>query len=135
MESFAQGYRLKAQDLNAVFYLSDSRYYSVLPSLFSPYWVRYAVGYIQPGTERYYQIGPRYRLADERSTGVFRPNFIIGEDWLVGTYKIRWMYKNFENSLEEVREVLFEVETAGINNGTMALQNFQNLYAILTVID
>jgi hypothetical protein len=37
--------------------------------------------------------------------------------------------------LEEVREVLFEVETAGINNGTMALQNFQNLYAILTVID
>jgi hypothetical protein len=134
METFIQGHRLRMEDLNIIFYSRDPRYYSVVPSAFTPFWISYAVGYIQPGTNRYYRIGPRYRLPEELSTGVLRPNFIIGEDWLVGTYKIKWFFQEFENSAVSVQEVLFAVESAGINNGTMLLQNFQNLYASLTVV-
>jgi len=125
MESFIQGYRLQQEDLNYSFYFYRYPY--------SPFWVRYGLGYINPdGT--YHEFGTRYRLPDELQTGLFRPNFAIGDDWYVGTYEVRWKYQIRENSAILIDSVQFQVTTAGIYNTTGNYPEYYDLPASMTVI-
>lgn len=159
MESFKQGYRLQREDLNAYFWstqllqpypidfsnrifpiLPDEQfqaralpYYPMWPSLFSPYWVRYGLGYVD-SHGHYHEFGARYRLPDELSAGVYRPKFIVEADWAVGTYRIRWKYQVFEGNDIRFMDVQFEVTTAGIYDQPGDFPDYRELPADMVVI-
>jgi len=136
MEIFRQDYRLKKSDLNITFFSVDVAYpYSGLPFKYSPYWVRYELGELQDITNAYYPMGSIYRLPDEVSTGVYRPNFIIGHDWKTGTYRLVWKYKKEVLSPVERLYVDFRVVTSGIYDNTeVLLGGYRDLPAELNVI-
>lgn len=134
MEEFYQGYRLREEDLNTEFWRQNIHYPPPLTYLYSPYWVRYSIGWIHPTTGIRYRIGPFHRLPDEVQTGVFRPNLVIGDAWATGTYEIRWFYMDFDYSSIEERRVRFTVLSAGIANALMDYQDYFDLPALLTVV-
>lgn len=143
MESFAQGTRLGQGDLNIQFYgppmapglwaeLGGIRAAHGLEPVYypaTPWWIRYGLGYVTPGDTVYHEFGVRYRLPDEVSTGVLRPNFIIGSDWLTGTYRVLWKYMMYEDSNIELRGVDFTVVTAGIRSGVPQFKDYVDLSA------
>lgn len=133
MEEFYQGYRLKDDDLEISFWAYDVYYPGSYGNYYSPYWIRYGLGYINEN-DHYHEIGPRYRIPEELKTGYFRPNFIIGEKWPLGTYEIRWKYKDFENSSIEFRKVQFKIVSAGIYNQTGYFPDYLDLPASLSIL-
>lgn len=135
MDSFYQGYRLTQTDLTTEFYRQNLLYPPPLYYQYSPYWVRYALGYIAPDTGIYYRVGPAQRLPDELQTGLYRPNFIIWEDWYPGVYEIRWLYRDYENSDIQMRKVQFEVFSAGLYTTSITLRDYVDLPASMQVID
>lgn len=134
MESFVQGYRLLQTDLNIEFWRHSIHYPPPFAFRYSPYWIRYQVGYVPDDISRFYRIGIQYRLPDELDTGLFRPNFIIGDDWGPGNYQIRWLYKDYENSSIAERFVGFRVVSAGIFSGEMVEMNQRNLPAFFVPV-
>jgi len=131
MEIFSQGTRLGEDDLVTVFWAYPVYYPTIYGNYYSPYWVRYGIGYTEDG--HYHEFGARYRIPVEIKTGYFRPNFIVGEDWAVGKYEIRWKYKNYENSEIEYRSVEFEVCSSGINNQKDVPEDYLDLPAQMFV--
>lgn len=133
MESFVQGHRLNDDDLVLYLYARyiSSRPYETFP--YTPYWIRYNVGFIHPITDNYMLIGPTERIPHHIDTGKVRPNFIIDEDWNPGTYKIRWFYMATDDSSIEFLTVEFEVVSAGIQQGNLAMENHADVIAIMTL--
>jgi hypothetical protein len=143
MESFVQGTRLGRDDLNIQFYGPQvvSRLWAELGGIraafglepeyypVTPWWIRYGLGYVTPQDLVYHEFGVRYRLPDEISTGVLRPNFIIGSDWLTGTYRVLWKYMMYEDSDIEFRWVDFTVVSAGIDSGVHQFKDYVDLPA------
>lgn len=134
MESFKQGYRLQQDDLLLNFY---ARYYNVQPYVtcpYSPYWIRYDIGFIYSITNEFYPVGAVNRIPDELSTGIFRPNFIVGDDWDPGIYEIRWHYKDYENSILQEKIIEFEILSDGIMQSRLYMFNHVDLPANFTLI-
>jgi len=135
MESFVQGHRLNDDDL--VLYLY-ARYISSRPDEtfpYTPFWIRYNVGFIHPITNNYMLIGPTERIPRYIDTGKVRPNFIIDENWNPGTYKIRWSYMATDVSSIENLTVEFEIVSAGIQQGNLAMENHADVIAVMTLTD
>lgn len=137
MESFKQDYRLNEADLNYSFYNDEVAYpFSGLTYRYSPYWVRYEIGIRQESNSSYFPIGSIFRIPDEISTGIYRPNFIIGSDWNTGDYIIRWKYKKSAGSVIEYAEVAFKVVTEGIKDfSEEVIGGYLDLPADLRIVD
>lgn len=135
MESFAQGYRLLQTDLNIEFWRHNIHYPPPFAFRYSPYWIRYQIGVVPDDIQRFYRIGRRYRLPDELDTGLFRPNFIVGDTWGPGSYQIRWLYKVYENSDVQEEFVGFQVVSAGVFDGEMTEMNQKNFIATFGLVD
>jgi hypothetical protein len=133
METFKQDYRLQQEDLNYWFYSEYVAYQIGLSQPYSPFWVRYGLGYINPD-DTYHEFGARYRIPDQLQIGLFRPNFAIGTDWYVGTYEVRWKYQIYENSEILIDKVRFQVTTAGIYNTPGVFPSYVDLPASMMVV-
>jgi len=133
---YYQGYRLEKDDLNVSFW-SPSVYYPVGDSnAYSPYWIRYDVSWVDPSNGVPQRMGSLYRKAVELSTGLFRANFIIGDLWPSGTYRLRWKYKVSATSDVEYIERLFTVATAGIYEGSLVVTaTYHSLSGTIRVTD
>jgi len=137
MEIFKQDYRLRKDDLNYAFYADSVAYpYAGLTYKYSPYWVRYELGRSHENNLAFEPFGSLFRIPEEISTGTFRPNFIIGYDWYIGLYKIRWKIKKTSDSNIEYIDVPFRVTTEGIYNQTgPVFGGFLDLPAGLDILD
>lgn len=131
MESFIQGHRIGQEDL--VLYLY-ARYYSAKPYEtfpYTPFWIRYDVGFIHPTTNNFMPVGSTDRLPYIIDTGKIRPNFIIGNNWKIGTYEIRWHYKATETSATQTTIVEFSVTSDGIHQPEIAMENHFDVKAYM----
>ena len=132
-ETIQQNYRLQQTDLNNLLYSTSVYYPPGVSYAYSPYWMRYGLGYINDN-DHYHEIGPRYRIPEELKTGVYRPNFIVGEKWPVGTYEIRWKYRIHADSPIVYQSVRFTVTTAGIYNQPGNYPDYINLQGMMQVV-
>lgn len=135
METFTQGYTLTDNDLVLNMY---ARYISSRPDEtfpYTPYWIRYAIGYIHPVTLNFMLVGPTERIPRYIDTGKVRPNMIIADDWNPGTYQVRWMYTATSTSSVESTVVEFAVISAGIQQNNLAMENHADVIAIMTLTD
>lgn len=131
MESFEQGHRIGQEDLVLNLY---ARAYSAYPYQtfpYTPFWIRYDVGFIHSITNQFMPIGIKNRLPDIIDTGVVGPNFIIGDDWKPGTYEIRWNYMASETSLIQTTIVKFTVISDGIHQAELAMENHFDINAFM----
>lgn len=133
MEEFYQGYRLLDTDLITSFWAYPVYYPSIYGNFYSPYWVRYGLGYIDDHGH-YHEFGSRYRIPIELETGYYRPNFIIGDTWATGTYEVRWKYRVYQNSDIEYRSVQFKVLSSGIHDQPGDYPDYLDLPASMQVI-
>ncbi|MBD3262614.1 MAG: hypothetical protein GF334_13255 [Candidatus Altiarchaeales archaeon] len=132
---FLQGHRLKEDELDSHFYSTSVYYPSGVPNAYSPYWIRYEIGWVDPDTSRYHRMGSENRIPYELDTGHYRANFIIGDLWPTGTYEIRWKYKIAAGSTEETKVYEFYVETAGIFDGRLEIVvTYNNLVGTLNIL-
>lgn len=148
MESFRQGYRLQTGDLNTHFIAQGVSYPPGMAYAYSPYSVSYEIAYYHPDEARYLRIGPLNRIPENIRTGLYRANFIVGEDWTPGTYRITWKYHVSETSDEETIEEEFEIVSRGVDSAIFTillcqrnlparvnvLIDFQDLPASFTII-
>lgn len=121
MESFRQGYRLQEGDLEQVFRTQGLTYPPGLTRLYSPYWVRYEVAYYHPTELRFLRIGPLNRIPENERTGVYRANFIVGDHWTPGTYRITWKYRISDASPEERVDENFEIVSRGVDSAIFTI--------------
>lgn len=131
MESFKQGHRVGQEDLVLNLY---ARHYSAYPYQtfpYTPFWIRYDVGFVHPVTGQFMLVGAHNRLPDILDTGKIRPNFIIGDTWKVGTYEIRWYYRASETSAIQTTIVEFSVTSDGIHQSELAMENHFDLNAFM----
>jgi len=133
-EEFLQGYRLMKDDLNVRFYSLNVYMPQGHWNLYSPYQVRYEIGFVHPDSGVYYRIGSEERIPVEISAGVFRANFIVGDDWSTGEYRIVWKYVDEFGGPTRAKCQKFLVNTAGIFDGVLAFVNSQDLPASMNVI-
>lgn len=116
MENFVQGYRLGQNDLILNMF---ARYISSRPDEtfpYTPFWIRYDVGFIYPLTNQFTPIEARNRIPVIEDTGKVRPNFIIGEGWKAGVYEIRWYYRATDTSNTQITPVQFSVSSDGMHS-------------------
>jgi hypothetical protein len=99
--SFYRGYTVDDNDLTVTF--TSGGYYDIsgLTTYYSPYWISYEVGWINPDTLVYNRLGPLDRVPLNTGVGRFYANFVIGLDWPIATYQIRWKYKVSDSSAVE----------------------------------
>lgn len=131
MESFIQGHRVGQEDLVLNLF---ARYYSAYPYQtfpYTPFWIRYDVGFIHPVTIEFMIIGKKDRIPDIIDTGRIRPNFIIGRDWKPGTYQIRWYYRDSEDSTTQVTSVEFSIISDGIHQPNLVMENHFDIKAFM----
>jgi len=134
VESFKQGYRLGDDDLIKTFYRNSVYYSNSTGNFYSPYWISYEVGRFREDLNSYDPIGSLFRIPIELDTGVFRPNFIIGDKWDTGVYELKWKFKVSANAAEEKESVMFEVITEGILDSGLAVQYYQDLAGSFDII-
>jgi hypothetical protein len=133
MESFEQGYRLGSDDLVLNLY---ARYYNSQPYMdfpFTPFWIRYDVGFIHQVTNQFMPIGCKKRIPDIINTGRVKPNFIIGDDWKIGVYEIKWYYTVTETSDIQMTSVQFSVSSNGVSSPSIALENHSDINAYMII--
>lgn len=131
MESFIQGHRVGQEDLVLNLF---ARYYTAYPYQtfpYTPFWIRYDVGFIHPVTNDFRIIGRKDRIPDIIDTGRIRPNFIIGEDWKPGTYEIRWYYRDAEDSTTQVTSVEFSIVSDGVHQPDLIMVNHFDIKAFM----
>ena len=91
MQSFPLGYRIMDEDLNISFQRKLSFAYGPLSS-YNPFYIVYEIGTVD-GSNIYTKIGPDNRIPYNIKIGVYRANFVIGDEWAVGKYRIVWKYQ------------------------------------------
>jgi hypothetical protein len=131
MESFIQGHRIGQTDLILNLY---ARYYNAYPYQtfpYTPYWIRYDIGFVHLLTNQFMPIGIRNRLPDILDTGKIKPNFIIEDTWKIGTYEIRWYYRALETSATQLTTVEFSVTSDGIHQQMSAMKNHFDINAFM----
>lgn len=131
MESFEQGHRVGQNDLVLNLF---ARYYSAYPYQtfpYTPFWIRYDVGFIHPTTGNFMLIGANERIPDIIDTGKIRPNFIIDDTWKPGTYQIRWYYRASESSAIQATSVEFSVTSDGIHQPEISMENHFDITAFM----
>ena len=134
MESFTQGYRLRQEDLNFNLFARYNYNQQYLTFPYTPYWLRYDIGFICPETSEFYPVGILNRKPDIISTGTFRPNFIVGDDWTPGTYEIRWSYRDSSSSDIQTQIVQFTIVSDGIGQDRISMYNHWDLPAFFTLL-
>ncbi len=134
MENFQQGHRVGLQDLIINLY---ARYHYAQPHQtfpFTPFWIRYDIGFIHPTTGDFMLIGAKDRLPDVLDTGKIRPNFIINDKWKPGTYQILWHYRVTEESSVETIMVEFSVVSDGIHQPEIFMENHFDIRAYMVLL-
>lgn len=121
MESFRQGYRLQEGDLETVFRAKGLTYPPGLTRLYSPYWVRYELEYYHPSEARYLRIGPLNRIPESVRLGIYRANFIVGDHWTPGTYRIGWKYRVSDAAPEQSFYEEFEIVSRGVDSSIFVI--------------
>jgi hypothetical protein len=91
MQTFSLGYRLMDGDLNIEFQRKLSFAYGPLSS-YNPFTLYYEIGTIDSSLV-YTRMGPTNRIPYEMKVGHYRANFIVGDKWPTGTYRITWTYQ------------------------------------------
>ena len=91
MQTFPLGYRLMDTDLNITFQRKLSFAYGPLSS-YNPFFLVYEIGKVS-SLLVYTRIGPENRIPYEIKVGTFRANFIVGDEWTTGSYRIVWKYQ------------------------------------------
>jgi hypothetical protein len=133
MENFNQGQRLSHFDLILNMY---ARYVNSRPDetfLYTPFWIRYDVGFINSLNNQFTPVGSINRLPELIDTGKIHPNFIVGYDWKPGIYEIHWNYQATETSVKQMTSVQFSISSNGINPYKAYSGNYfeMNAYMIL----
>lgn len=121
MESFIQGYRLQEGDLQTAFRAQGLTYPPSLTRLYSPFWVRYEVAYYHPTEARYLRIGPLNRIPENVQVGIYRANFIVGDHWTPGTYRLTWKYRISDAALEQRFSEEFEISSRGVDSAIFTI--------------
>ncbi len=91
MQTFPLNYRLMDQDLNIEFQRKLSFAYGPLSS-YNPFTLFYEIG-TEDSNLIYTRMGPTNRIPYEMKVGHYRANFIVGNKWPVGNYRIIWTYQ------------------------------------------
>jgi hypothetical protein len=133
MESFIQGHRIGQEDLILNMY---ARHYGAYPDQtfpYTPFWIRYDVGFVHPITNQFMPIGIHNRLPDIIDTGKIKPNFIVEDTWKVGAYEIRWYYMASDSSPIQMTIVEFSVTSDGIRQQELAMENHFDLNAYMVL--
>ena len=113
--TFFHGYRVDNNDLTVTF--TGNTYYNISGRTvtYSPYWVSYEIGWVNPDTLVYTKIGPTDRKPLSYSVGYYYANFIIDFSWPTGDYQIRWKYKiNSDSSVETIVNNFIVVSQLGL---------------------
>jgi hypothetical protein len=119
MQTFPLGYRLMDEDLNITFQRKLSFAYGPLSS-YNPYTLFYEIGTVDSSLV-YTRKGPVNRIPYEIKVGHFRANFIVGDEWLVGNYRIIWTYQVCQIDPVNVVSEDFEVATSYSRGGSSGL--------------
>ena len=123
-----QGGFIEPGVLDVVFMDADGNYVS-------PSEVLYTVCAVDPfGVE--HVIGRPDRSPASVRTGRFSPNLKVGENWLTGTYRLKWLYK--VSSADEsfsLRIIDFEVVSSGLYDVRMVGLGLFNMKASVFVVD
>ena len=100
----------------------------------SPYILLYTVYAIDAfGYE--HLVGEPDRMPLSVRTGRFSPNFIIGEKWKTGTYRIKWCYFLSSTDSELFRDIDFEVVSSGVYDVRMVGLGLFNIKATVLVVE
>jgi hypothetical protein len=110
MQTFPLGYRLMDEDLNITFQRKLSFAYGPLSS-YDPYILFYEIGTVDSNLV-YTRKGPLNRIPYEIRVGHFRANFIVGDEWPVGNYRIIWSYQVCQQDPVNVVSEDFQVATS-----------------------
>jgi hypothetical protein len=108
IQSFYPGYRLQDTDLNVTFFAQGISYPPALTYPYSPYSLSYEIGFLNDDG-RVLRVGPLDRIPYNISTGVYRADFVVGDDWATGTYQLTWKYKISANSDTQETIQQFEI--------------------------
>lgn len=125
--SIKQGSFLTDHDLVMCWVDSQQRFYT-------PYTVWYTVGAVNTLCDRVVNVCGGPKDPYEINTGMLRPNFVVGDKWPTGLYRITWHYKDSSSSPLQTREFDFNVVTAGIYDSSMTMECFFDLPAELQII-
>lgn len=133
MECFYSGYRLQDTDLNVTFFAQGVSYPPALTYPYSPYSLSYEIGFLNYDG-RILRVGPLNRIPYNIRTGVYRADFIVGDDWATGTYQITWKYKISANS--DTQETIQQFEVLNYLKTVMFQISYcrRNLPATFTVL-
>jgi hypothetical protein len=125
--SVTQGQFLSDKDLFMCWFDPQQR-------LYSPYKVWYIVGIVNENCNTVVPVcgGPKDPYVI--STGIMRPNFIVGDKWPSGLYRITWYFQDVESGPVQQRDFDFEVKSAGIYGSRVTLECFFDLPAELQIL-
>lgn len=110
MQTFPTGYRLRKDDLNIQFVKKIGFRYGPLAN-YDPFYVAYEIGTVATDLT-YTRIGPDARRPELVKIGTYRANFIIGDNWTVGDYRIIWKYQTCQTDPIQLSTEDFEVSAS-----------------------
>lgn len=132
MQSFPLGYRLMDGDLNVTFQRKLSFAYGPLSS-YVPYFLAYEIGSLDVD-EAYHRKGPENRIPYMIHIGKFRANFIVGDAWPTGIYRIVWKYQVCQIDPVMIASENFEIQanySRGTSSGMVARDSSSGLIVII----
>ena len=98
--------------LNTSFCAQGVAYPAYLAYFYTPYYLSYEIDY-KDVSGRIIPFGNRNRIPEKVSQGIYRPNFIVGDDWSAGNYQITWKYK-----ISAASEIVTQVNPFQVINNT-----------------
>lgn len=101
---------------------------------YTPYTVWYEIGIVNEECDKVVPVCGGPKVPHEIRTGVLRPNFIVGDKWPTGLYRISWYFKDTAESILETRTQDFIVVTAGIYDQAVTKDCFFDLPASLQIL-
>ena len=122
-----QGSYLTNKDLIMCWLDDQQRFYT-------PYKVWYLVGILNENCNTVVPVCGGPKLPFIVRTGVMRPNFVVGDKWPAGTYRITWYFQDFKDGPVETRDFDFAVLSAGIYGSRMTMECFFDLPASLQIL-
>lgn len=125
---YTQGAMIGNTDLAAYFLDSSGR-------PIEPYSLTYAIYYVSSGLpEELILQGLLTRRPLGLRTGIYRPNFQIGDKWYTGNYKIIWTYQVTKESAVETKENLFSVASEGLYDNHPITQGYLDIPASVVIV-
>jgi hypothetical protein len=112
---FAPGYRLQDKDLNVNFCTQSISYPPGLAYFYTPYSLIYEIYFIN-SDGRVVPYGNENRIPEKVDTGIYRANFVVGDNWPTGHYNIIWKYRIYAISNIQTITDTFQVTDGGYEN-------------------